>query len=221
MLNWDCKNIKIPRDKRLKGLPIPTPPQKNTLGRFCSFCCTELRLWNYVCKHPGPFNEMMPWSNLSPRDPAVTISTMNWLFSVNMHLKTKKNTSKQSLPEAAPACPAGSAASFSPSNLPSEQRHRHCLLSKQRLDAGWEVWSRLKMAEKLSKAPGKVASPTQRRHRPVQNTLKISPKARCHCSLRLRGQRDNITAIFYPRTSAREHNERINVVFFFLKKKQP
>lgn len=85
-----AKNIKLPRDRRLKSLSIPTPPQKNTLGRFFSFCCIELRLWNSACEHPEPFNEMMPWSNLSPRDPAVSISTMSWLFSVNMHLKMTK-----------------------------------------------------------------------------------------------------------------------------------
>lgn len=74
------------------------------------------------------------------------------------------------------------------------------------------------MAEKLSKAPGKVASPTQRRHRPAQNMLKISPKGRCHCSLRLRGSETTSLQYFTPERVLRSIMKGFLVFFgFFLK----
>lgn len=162
----------------------------------------------------------MIYSNLSPKDPVVSINTMYCLFIINMHLKIKKIHSNKACPKQTAACPAGSAASFSPSNLPTEQRHRDCLLSKQRLDAGWEVWSRLKMAEKLSEAAGKVASPTQHSHRPAQNKLKISPKGRCYCSPRLLSSKTTSSQYFAPkqlREVLKSPMKGLSFFFFFLK----
>lgn len=74
------------------------------------------------------------------------------------------------------------------------------------------------MAEKLSKAPGKVASPTQRRYRPAQNTLKISPKGRCHCSLRLRGSETTSPQYFTPERALGSIMKGLTcLVFFFFK----